>query len=61
YWEDCLNPWDISAGKLILEEAGGKVTDYQNKKWTKLEHFGRQTLASNGKIHREMFDIIKKG
>lgn len=61
YWEDCLNPWDISAGKLILQEAGGKVTDYAGKPWKKLEAFGRQTLASNGKIHREMFDIINEG
>lgn len=60
YWEDSLNPWDISAGKLILEEAGGKVTDYAGKKWKKPETFGAQTLASNGKIHREMFDIINK-
>ncbi len=59
YWEDCLNPWDISAGKLILEEAGGKVTDFSGKKWTRLERFGQQTLATNGLIHREMFDIIK--
>lgn len=61
YWEDSLNPWDISAGKLILEEAGGRVTDFSNKKWTRLDVFGAQTLASNGKIHREMFDIISKG
>ena len=60
YWEDCLNPWDIAAGKLILEEAGGKVTDFSGKKWSKLADFGKQTLASNSKIHREMFDIIKK-
>ncbi len=60
YWEDSLNPWDISAGKLILEEAGGKVTDYAGKKWKKLETFGSQTLASNGKIHREMFAIINR-
>lgn len=61
YWEDSLNPWDISAGKLILEEAGGKVTDYRGKKWTRLDTFGAQTLASNGKIHKEMCDIIKVG
>lgn len=60
YWEDCLNPWDISAGKLILEEAGGKVTDYKAKKWKDLRTFGTQVLASNGKIHREMFDIINR-
>ncbi len=28
YWEPMLHPWDVSAGSLILEEAGGKVTDY---------------------------------
>jgi len=60
YWEDCLNPWDIAAGKLILEEAGGKVTDYQGRPWKNLNTFGTQTLASNGKIHREMCAIIKK-
>lgn len=60
YWEDCLNPWDVSAGKLILEEAGGKVTDYAARPWKKLDTFGRQILATNSKIHREMFDIIKE-
>lgn len=60
YWEDCLNPWDISAGKLIVEEAGGKVTDYQGHAWKELHTYGKQTLASNSKIHREMCAIIKK-
>jgi len=60
YWEESLNPWDISAGKLILEEAGGTVTDYQGKKWTDLHTFGAQTLASNGTIHRQMCAIIKR-
>ena len=60
YWEDNLNPWDIAAGKLILEEAGGKVTDFSGKQWPSLSVFGKQTLASNGKIHHEMFDIIKE-
>ncbi len=61
YWEKDLNPWDVCAGKLILEEAGGKITDYRGKKWQTLSLFGRQILASNGKIHREMCDIIKEG
>lgn len=60
YWEDSLKPWDVSAGKLILEEAGGKVTDYAGKPWKQIQKFGSQTLASNGKIHREMCAIIKK-
>lgn len=60
YWEDCLNPWDVSAGKLIVEEAGGKVTDFSGKKWRNLRSSGIETFASNGKIHREMFAIIKE-
>lgn len=60
YWEDSLNPWDIAAGKLILQEAGGKVTDFAGKPWKKLNTFGAQTLASNGKIHRQMCAIIKE-
>ena len=60
YWEDSLRPWDVAAGKLILEEAGGKVTTYNGKPWKQVETFGTQTVASNGKIHREMCAIIKK-
>lgn len=60
YWEDSLNPWDVAAGKLILEEAGGKVTDYSNKKWKSLSQFGRQTLATNSRIHSQMCGIIKE-
>lgn len=60
YWEDALNPWDISAGKLIVEEAGGKVTDFSGKPWKDLCTFGMQTLVSNSKIHRQMCAIIKR-
>ncbi|MBR3631454.1 MAG: inositol monophosphatase [Elusimicrobiaceae bacterium] len=60
YWEDSLNPWDVSAGKLILEEAGGKVTLYNGRPWKQVEQFGQQLLASNGLIHRQMCAIIKK-
>ncbi len=60
YWEDSLHPWDVAAGKLILEEAGGKVTDYSGKSWKKIETFGAHTLATNGKIHAQMCAIIKK-
>ena len=60
YWEDSLNPWDVSAGKLILEEAGGKVTSYNGRPWKQVAQFGRQLLASNGLIHRQMCAIIKK-
>lgn len=55
FWEVNLNPWDICAGKLILEEAGGIFTDFQGKKQN---IFNKQTLATNGGIHEEMMSII---
>ena len=60
YWEDNLNPWDVGAGILIWQEAGGKVTDYSGKKYKKLPDYGRTMLASNGKIHAQMLQIIRK-
>lgn len=57
FWEVKLNPWDYCAGKLLVEEAGGKVTDFsQNQiKFDKIE-----ILASNGKIHNQMSEILTK-
>ncbi len=60
YWEQNLNPWDVAAGTLVLTEAGGKVTDFSGKKWAKMQNFGRQVLASNGKIHAEMLTILSR-
>ena len=51
--------------RTVTETAHGletlPQTDYRGKKWTRLDTFGAQTLASNGKIHKEMCDIIKVG
>ncbi len=60
YWEDNLNPWDVGAGALILQEAGGKITDYSGKKYKKIQDYGRTLLASNGKIHAQMLKIIRQ-
>lgn len=60
YWEDNLNPWDVGAGVLVLQEAGGKVTDYSGKKYKKIAEYGRTLLASNGKIHAQMLKIIRE-
>ena len=60
YWEFGLKPWDVAAGSLLVEEAGGKVTDFSGRPWKKTEDYGAQTLATNGKIHAEMLKIIKK-
>ena len=48
YWERGLSPWDVVAGIILVEEAGGKVTAYDSSPW-QLES-GR-ILATNGIIH----------
>lgn len=48
YWERGISPWDIAAGVIILEEAGGKVTAYDGSPL--IIESGR-ILATNGKIH----------
>ena len=51
YWEFKLNPWDTSAGFLLVEEAGGTITHFDGGRFT-LD--SRELLASNGAIHDEM-------
>jgi myo-inositol-1(or 4)-monophosphatase len=55
YWEYGLKPWDIAAGVLIIEEAGGKVTDTNGNL---LDLFGKDMLASNKKIHKELTENL---
>jgi myo-inositol-1(or 4)-monophosphatase len=56
YWEFNLNPWDVAAGALIVEEAGGKLSNFLGQPMSIYE---KQFLATNGKIHDEMLKIIK--
>jgi myo-inositol-1(or 4)-monophosphatase len=51
FWEFGLNPWDTSAGYLLVEEAGGTITHFDGGKFT-LD--SREVLATNGAIHAEM-------
>lgn len=56
FWEFDLKPWDIAAGVLILEEAGGKATNFDGSPLDfKLEQF----LGSNGKMHKTLSKEIK--
>lgn len=55
FWEFNLNPWDTAAGILIVEEAGGKVTDFSGNHY-RLE--SKEILASNGKIHAELVGLF---
>jgi myo-inositol-1(or 4)-monophosphatase len=58
YWELKLSPWDQAAGSLILQEAGGKVTDFKGKKFN---IYGDEVLGTNGLIHRQMMQVLKLG
>ena len=57
FWEEQLAPWDVAAGSLIVTESGGKVTDF---KGDKVDIYEKEILASNGKIHREMEEILAR-
>ena len=57
FWELDLHPWDTAAGRVILEEAGGRVSDYTGNPFSV---YMREIIASNGKIHEEMIDVLKK-
>ncbi len=57
YWENSLHPWDFCAGKLILEEAGGIVTDF---KGNAIDIFSKQILCTNKLIHQQLMDLIEK-
>jgi myo-inositol-1(or 4)-monophosphatase len=58
FYEHKLEAWDSAAGHLIVEEAGGKVTDFKGDKFSIYQH---HLLATNGKIHDEMLRIINGG
>ncbi len=54
FWEMNLKPYDIAAGALIVAEAGGMVTDFNG-----VEEFPeRGTLATNGRIHERMLELV---
>jgi myo-inositol-1(or 4)-monophosphatase len=57
FWEFKLNPWDTSAGYLLVEEAGGTVTHFDGGKFT-LD--SREVLATNGLIAAEMRHLFEE-
>jgi myo-inositol-1(or 4)-monophosphatase len=55
-WYDHLNYWDYAAGKIILLEAGGTITDFAGKSFIKQ----KETFISNSYIHDEVIKILFK-
>jgi myo-inositol-1(or 4)-monophosphatase len=56
FWELKLRPWDTAAGALIVEEAGGRLSDFSGNRFS---IWGNETLATNGAIHEEMVTVGK--
>jgi myo-inositol-1(or 4)-monophosphatase len=56
YWEFKLNPWDTAAGILMVEEAGGRTSDFSGNKF---QLNSREILASNGLIHEELLGFFR--
>lgn len=55
FWEQNLNAWDVAAGGLLVQEAGGRVSDYGGDHYSP---FGRQIVASNGALHPKLLEVI---
>lgn len=56
FFEYNLHPWDVAAGIIIVQQAGGKVTDFKGGDQFL---FGNQFCASNTLVHQEMLEIIE--
>lgn len=56
FYEPGLSEWDVTAGSLIVEEAGGKVTDFHGERNFL---FGKQILASNGTLHEQLLKAVQ--
>lgn len=57
YVESFVKAWDVTAGSIILQNAGGRISDYQGgREWES----GMHVLATNGRVHDEMISLINK-
>jgi len=56
FWEPNLNPWDVAAGILLVEEAGGRVSDLSGRP---LRAPGGDVLATNGAVHVPLLELIR--
>jgi len=57
FWELKLQPWDVAAGLLLVEEAGGRTSDFSGHQSCTS---GRETVASNTHLHEAMLEILQR-
>ena len=55
FWEDALNPWDVAAGVVLVQEAGGQVSAFGGRP---MSLTGGDFIATNGHIHGAMIDLV---
>lgn len=55
FWEHGLHPWDVAAGWVIIEEAGGRVTKLDGSPF---DNYSAKLLCTNGLIHDEMLAVL---
>ena len=58
YWELHLAPWDVAAGILLVEEAGGRVTDFDGGP---APDTGARIVATNGRVHAAALEVLNGG
>jgi myo-inositol-1(or 4)-monophosphatase len=57
FFEYSLAPWDVAAGALIVEEAGGKISDFKGtKNWL----FGKEIIATNHMVYDEFAEVLQR-
>ncbi len=55
YFHVGIKPWDIAAGLLLIQEAGGRVTDLEGVPW---QPWGQRLLVSNGRVHDALLELM---
>jgi myo-inositol-1(or 4)-monophosphatase len=56
FWEVALHPWDMAAGVLLVEEAGGKLTNFSGEP---LNIYQKEMVASNGFVHQAIVELLR--
>ncbi|HYY56647.1 MAG TPA: inositol monophosphatase family protein [Pyrinomonadaceae bacterium] len=56
FWEEGLRPWDVAAGVLMIEEAGGRVSRYDGERF---DIYTPPIMASNGLVHEAMMRVLQ--
>ena len=57
FYEIDLKPWDVAAGILIVQEAGGHISNVENKPF---DFDDKSIIASNGKVHQQLMKYLEK-